>query len=143
MDIADSWTLEEIFHINSDGQGEGNGNPLQYSCLENPVDGGAWWAAVHGVAQSWTRLKRLSSSSSSSRWPRQSFSELNHFPALERKLPFPLYLTLQSLRFQKLTYIACLGEEKKKSYRSYLSVKISIVTSVRKREHLKFRFGID
>ena len=39
--------------------GEGNGSPLQYSCLENPVDGGAWWAAVHGVSQSWTRLKRL------------------------------------------------------------------------------------
>ena len=38
------------------GHGEGNGNPLQYSCLENPVDGGAWWAAVHGVAGSWTRL---------------------------------------------------------------------------------------
>ena len=37
-----------------------NGNPLQYSCLENPVDRGAWWAAVHGVAQSWARLNRLS-----------------------------------------------------------------------------------
>ena len=36
--------------------GEGNGNPLQYSCLENPIDGGAWWAAAHGVARSWTRL---------------------------------------------------------------------------------------
>ena len=45
--------------------GEGNGNPLQRSCLENPRDGGAWWAAVYGVAQSRTRLKRLSSSSSS------------------------------------------------------------------------------
>ena len=44
--------------------GEGNGNPLQYSCLENPRDGGAWWAAVYGVAQSRTRLKWLSSSSS-------------------------------------------------------------------------------
>ena len=44
--------------------GEGNGNPLQYSCLENPMDGGAWWAAVYGVAQSWARLKQLSSSSS-------------------------------------------------------------------------------
>ena len=42
----------------------GNGNPLQYSCLEIPKDRGAWWAAVHGVAQSRTRLKRLSSSSS-------------------------------------------------------------------------------
>ena len=47
--------------------GEGNGNPLLCSCLENPKDGGAWWAAVYGVAQSWTRLKWLSSSSSSSR----------------------------------------------------------------------------
>ena len=45
--------------------GERNGNPLQYSCLENPRDGGAWWTAIYGVAQSRTRLKRLSSSSSS------------------------------------------------------------------------------
>ena len=43
--------------------GEGNGNPLQCSCLENPRDRGAWWAAIYGVAQSWTRLKWLSSSS--------------------------------------------------------------------------------
>ena len=48
--------------------GEGNCNPLQCSCLENPRDGGAWWAAVYGIAQSQTRLKRLSSSSSSSWW---------------------------------------------------------------------------
>ena len=46
--------------------GEGNGNPLQCSCLENPRDGGAWWAAVYGIAQSRTRLERLSNSSSSS-----------------------------------------------------------------------------
>ena len=46
--------------------GEGNGSPLQCSCLENPRDEGAWWAAVYGVAQSRTRLKQLSSSSSSS-----------------------------------------------------------------------------
>ena len=45
--------------------GEGNGNPPQYSCLENPKDRGAWWAAVYGVAQSHTRLMRLSSSSPS------------------------------------------------------------------------------
>ena len=38
------------------GVGEGNGTPLQYSCLENPMDRGAWWATVHGVAKSWTRL---------------------------------------------------------------------------------------
>ena len=53
------------FHFSLSCIGEGNGNPLQCSCLENPRDGGAWWAAVYGVAQSWTRLKRLSSSSSS------------------------------------------------------------------------------
>jgi len=45
--------------------GEGNGDPLQYSCLENPRDRGAWWAAVYGVTKSQTRLKQLSSSSSS------------------------------------------------------------------------------
>ena len=64
------WGLEELdttewlpFHFSLSCIGEGNGNPLQCSCLENPRDGGAWWAAVCGVAQSWTRLKRLSSSS--------------------------------------------------------------------------------
>ena len=41
--------------------GEGNGNPLQYSCLENPMDGRAWWATVHGVAKSWARLSKLTS----------------------------------------------------------------------------------
>ena len=51
------------FHFSLSCIGEGNGNPLQSSCLENPRDGGAWWAAVYGVAQSRTRLKRLSSSS--------------------------------------------------------------------------------
>ena len=55
----------ELLHFHSSLLciGEGNGNPLQYSCLENPRDGGAWWAAVYGVAQSRTRLKWLSSSS--------------------------------------------------------------------------------
>ena len=51
------------FHFSLLCTGEGNGNPLQCSCLENPRDGGAWWAAVYGVAQSRTRLKRLSRSS--------------------------------------------------------------------------------
>ena len=63
------WGREELdmperlpFHFSLSCTGEGNGNPLQCSCLENPRDEGAWWAAVYGVAQSWTRLKRLSSS---------------------------------------------------------------------------------
>ena len=54
------------FHFSLSCFGEGNGNPLQCSCLENPRDRGAWWAAVYGVTQSWTQLERLSSSSSSS-----------------------------------------------------------------------------
>ena len=63
------WGLEESdttewlhFHFSLSCIGEGNGNPVQCSCLENPRDGGAWWAAVYGVAQSRTRLKWLSSS---------------------------------------------------------------------------------
>ena len=63
----ESDTTEHLhFHFSLSCIGEGSGGPLQCSCLENPRDGGAWWAAVYGVAQSRTRLKRLSSSSSSS-----------------------------------------------------------------------------
>ena len=59
-------TTERLhFYFSLSCIGEGNGNPCQCSCLENPKDRGAWLAAVYGVAQSWTRLKRLSSSSSS------------------------------------------------------------------------------
>ena len=61
----ESYTIEWLhFHFSLSCIGEGNGNPLQRSCLENPRDRGAWWAAVYGVAQSRTRLKWLSSSSS-------------------------------------------------------------------------------
>ena len=68
------WGLEksdttEWLHFHFSCIGEGNGNPLQSSCLENPRDGGGWWAAVYGVAQSRTRLKRLSSSRQEHRSP--------------------------------------------------------------------------
>ena len=61
--VGHDWGLH--FHFSLSCIGEGNGNPLRCSCLENPRDGGAWWAAVYGVAQSQTQLKWLSSSSSS------------------------------------------------------------------------------
>ena len=65
----ESDTTERLhLHFSLSCIGEGNGNPLQCSCLENPRDGGALWAAVYGVAQSRTRLKWLSSSSSSDRY---------------------------------------------------------------------------
>ena len=64
-DLEESDTTERLpFHFSLSCIGEGNGNPLQCSCLENPRDGGVWRAAVYGVTQSRTRLKRLSSSSS-------------------------------------------------------------------------------
>ena len=77
----DSNTTERLhFHLSLSCIGEGNGNPLQCSWLENPRDQGGWWAAVYGVAQSRTRLKRLSSSSSSSivyLYPSLSFLSLS------------------------------------------------------------------
>jgi len=61
-----SYMTERLhFHFSLSHIGEGNGNPVQCSCLENPRDREAWWAAIYGAAQSRTRLKRLSSSSSS------------------------------------------------------------------------------
>ena len=63
---------EDIFRNKYTMTGEGNGTPLQYSCLENPMDGGAWWAAVHGVAGSRTRLS--------------DFTFTFHFHALEKEM---------------------------------------------------------
>ena len=55
--VAQSWTRQKRLSSSiPKTYGEGNGNPLQYSCLENPMDGGAWWATIHGVAKSRTRL---------------------------------------------------------------------------------------
>ena len=63
------------FHFSLSCIGEGNGNPLQYSCMENPRDGGAWWAAVHGVAEGQTRLS--------------DFNFTFHFHALEKEMATP------------------------------------------------------
>ena len=63
LGVGHDWATSLYFSLSCTG--EGNGNPLQCSCLENPRDRGAWWAAVYGVEESQTRLKRLSSSSSS------------------------------------------------------------------------------
>ena len=83
------WGCEEsdtterlLFHFSLSCSGEGNGNPLQCSCLETPRDGGAWWAAIYGVTQSHTQLKWLSSSNS-----------ITHSP--QDKIPI-LYLSFQT-----------------------------------------------
>ena len=88
------------FHFSLSCIGEGNGNPLQYSCLENPRQRAAWWAAVYGVTQSRTRLKQLSSSSSCSmgqtsfcllateHWAKKHNSSLSK----QNSLPYPCSL---------------------------------------------------
>ena len=74
-------TTERLhFHFSLSCIGEGNGNPLQCSCLENPRYGGAWWAAVPGVTQSWTRLKWLSSSRSRTVWVSVSYKWTQNTP---------------------------------------------------------------
>ena len=81
--------LEQLhFHFLLSCIGEGNGNPLQCSCLENPRDGEAWWAAVYGVTQSQTRLKWLSSSSSSSIYPLNPTCRFLFVKATEHKTQF-------------------------------------------------------
>ena len=71
---ASAWNVGDPASIPGSGRspGDGNGNPLQYSCLENPTEGGAWWATVHGVAKSWTRLS--------------DFTFTLHFHALEKEM---------------------------------------------------------
>ena len=79
----ESDTTEQLhFHFSLSCIGEGNGNPLQRSCLENPRDRGAWWAAVYGDAQSRTRLRRLSSSSSSRIYSKPDLSKSWEKPVL-------------------------------------------------------------
>ena len=87
----ESDTTEQLhIHFSLSCIGEGNGNPLQYSCLENPRDGGAWWAAVYGDTQSWTRLKRLNLASSN--------------PNLFSSVQFSLSVMSDSLRPHGLQY---------------------------------------
>ena len=88
--------------------GEGNGNPLQCSCLENPRDGGAWWAAVYGVAQSRTRLKWLSSSSSHLPIPPiQVITEHQaELPVLDSRFPLAICFTHESAHGRRVNWEA-------------------------------------
>ena len=88
----ESETTEQLhFHFSLSCIGEGNGTPLQCPCLENPRDSGAWWAAIYGVAQCQTRLKRLSSMASFRRKTISvpvSFSELKKWQILQEYLHY-------------------------------------------------------
>ena len=87
LTLWDKEPLWRFCQLLSVGFGEGNGSPLQYSCLENPMDRGARWAAVPGVAQSWTQLKRLSSSSSSKSWIGQKVGSGFPWYLMEKLVP--------------------------------------------------------
>ena len=98
MGSIESDTTERLhFRFSLSCTGEGNGNPLQCSCLENPRDGGALWASVYGVAQSQTRLKRLSSSSS--RYSEMRISSLSSIP------PSPSPTRAPGLWFHRTRYL--------------------------------------
>ena len=107
------------FHFPLSYTGEGNGNPLLSSCLENPRDRGAWWAAVYGVAQSWTRPKWLSSSSSSNFIIKSTLAyilELKTTLTCDLKILFldkGIYREYRYRNIEKLLYV------KKHSYNSY------------------------
>ena len=83
---------------------ERNGNPLQCSCLENPRDGGAWWAAIYGVAQSRTRLKQLSSSS----WKKERRGQMSHH--LPDSSSLESILTEQCIHFQEGPRVRMIGQ---------------------------------
>ena len=91
------------FHFSLSCTGEGNGNPLQCSCLENPRDGGAWWAAVYGVAQSQTRLRQLSSSSSSPNGSLFCHPKLN-LEQCSEEVKGPMFYELKQDGNKKLSY---------------------------------------
>ena len=96
------------FHFSLSCIGEGNGNPLQCSCLEDPRGGGAWWAAIYGVVQSQTRLKRLSSSSS--------------IVNTERKTQENIYPEVDFRRFQGNNYDDLVLKSKTKDHKVHLVI---------------------
>ena len=100
-------TTERLrFHFSLSCIGEGNGNPLQCSCLVNPRDRGACWAAIYGVAQSWTRLKPLSSSSSSA----HKIDNYNRGGKKGGKKSKRIYRTSQNLRIINVFLESLLSE---------------------------------
>ena len=104
-------TTERLhFHFSLSCIGEGNGNPLQCSCLENPRDGGAWWAAVYGVTQSQTRLKQLSSSN------HENWKESTNFKFHPNS---SIILTLSNDLYAFISFMTAEG-----SYKSFDRVKI-------------------
>ena len=91
--------------------GEGNGNPLQCSCLENPRDGGAWWAAVYGVTQSWTRLKRLSNTIQIKNTIQLYCIVYNIYNTIQNKYNTKLYCTITNTKYKiKFKEIPTLSE---------------------------------
>ena len=129
--VARSQTREQLhFHFSLSCIGEGNGNPLQCSCLENPRDGGAWWAAVSGVAQSQTLLKRLSGSS--------SISKLYISKCLCSHKLKSFWLFISVLNSKRNTYLKFAGQQQKQTYHSFIQNPVSLRIKI---EYLPMAFN--
>ena len=121
--------------------GEGNGNPLQCSCLENPRDGGTWWAAVYGVSQSRTRLKWLSSSNSRFNAESFRFSTLTVFSSVNRLFYFFLS-TLECLAFHFLALLYLL-KPPVQCWAKVVGVDILVLFLILGRKYLFFKIKYD
>ena len=117
--VGHDWGLH--FHFSLSYIGEGNGNPLQCSCLENPRDRGAWWAAVYGVAQSRTRLKPLSSMGDSERQRKPTVLQSTGLQRIRHDLATEQKQQLTSHSSYSTANLEGGGDEKKKEKKMYLS----------------------
>ena len=132
--------------------GEGNGNPHQCSCLVNPRDGGAWWAAVYGVAQSWTQLKCLSSSSSRYMHMAQNLKDRKIIQwkvlilLLSLSHLFPSLVTITAIRFLGITLhlMNLYSQHITHTYHAFIMVKAFYCFNIMKTMHyiIKFKFKL-
>ena len=108
--------------------GEGNGNPLQYSCLENTMDGGAWWATVHGVGKSWTRLSDLTLTClyTHTHTHTRAHTHRNSVDDLLRKITHQLLPGWRRLPCKKGNNHVCDSDSGKKALGTYCKFELSI-----------------
>ena len=129
LGVGHDWGLH--FHFSLSYIGEGNGNPLQCSCLENPRDRGAWWAAVYGVAQSRTRLKPLSSMGDSERQRKPTVLQSTGLQRIRHDLATEQKQQLTSHSSYSTANLEGGGDEKKKRrrciYPAFLSGKYLMI----------------
>ena len=113
---ASAYNVADLGSIPVSGRspGEGNGNPLQYSCLENPMDGGAWQATVHGISKSWTRLSDLTFTFFLVFWASQCLALGSASKQSQTEASRPVFCLITDLRGKKFRTMGVKGNDKKK-----------------------------